>query len=111
METNGHWLTIIEYSQLKNLSISTVRRYIKSGHVKSKKENGKYYIFVSGSKITTKKEEEEKELLRLRLKVSEQEQRIKQLEEENNDLKMLVQLYEGGKNNADQQQELPDLPS
>ena len=45
MNQDGIWLPILEYANVKNISISTVRRGIKSGRFKYKEENGKYLIF------------------------------------------------------------------
>ena len=44
---NEYWLTINEYSQYRDISVSTIRRYIKNKSVVSKFENGKYLIKVS----------------------------------------------------------------
>lgn len=42
---SGKWLTIQEFSNINNISISTIRRKIKSGKFKSKLVDGKYQIF------------------------------------------------------------------
>jgi len=95
MSNEGAWLSITDYSQYKNISISTIRRHIKSNLLRYKEESGKYLIFVpSKEKIKIK---EEGEILKLRLEVEEIKENLKKLKEENNELKMLVELYEAGK--------------
>ena len=47
--------------------------------------------------------------MELRFRLVELESKIRQLEEENNDLKMLVQIYEHDKNEENSQ--LPELPN
>jgi hypothetical protein len=96
----GTWLSIVDYSHFKNVSISTLRRHIQADLVKWKKIDGKYFIFTKNipdkqaqdKMINNNKDQFEYESLKnenLRLK------------EEIAELKMLVQLYEG------QQNELP----
>ncbi len=104
----GKWLSIAEYSQYRNISVSTIRRYIKADRVKYKLEGGKYLIYVSDENYTIRVNQKEREELSLKMTIVELKDRIKVLEEENNDLKMLVDLYEGNK--IDQSQSLPDLP-
>jgi len=99
----GFWLSILEYANYRKVSISTVRRYIKSDRVQSKKEDGKFFIFVSNENYEKRQDitkgKEEGELARLK-------EQIKTLKEENNDLKMLVDLYENQKRHHD----LPEIP-
>ena len=92
--SGGQWLTIQEYSQFKSLSISSIRRYIKANRVKWKKKEGKYLIFVDAQKLKPVKENQEQELVSLRLQVNDLQHKIKKLSEENDELKMLVQIYE-----------------
>ena len=104
----GHWLTIPEYSTYRNKSVSTIRRYIKSNRVTYKLDDGKYLIFVSDENYQNKKSIIEKEEMELRFKVLELEARIRTLEEENNDLRMLVNIYES---TNQQHEQLPELPN
>ncbi len=104
MPDHGSWLSINEYSTIKNISVSTIRRRIKSGRVKHKFEDGKYYIFDTITEYS-----DDANSLGLKLKVRELEQKIKILEMENIDLKMLVNLYEKNQQ-KDKSQELPELP-
>lgn len=105
MQIEGLWLSISEYSQLKNISVSTVRRYIKSERVKFKKENGKFLIFISEENYS-KHKSNDAELLEAKLKVQELELQLKALRLENDELKMLVDLYEGQTKN----EQPPELP-
>lgn len=51
---NGHWLTINEYCTYRGISVSTVRRYIKSNAVVYKKADGKFFILVRFEKYQNK---------------------------------------------------------
>jgi len=91
--SEGVWLSINDYSRYKNVSISTIRRHIKSNILKHKEENGKYFIYVpSTEKVRLRGEEE---VLRLKFEVELLRSNLRQLQEQNNELKMLVDLYEG----------------
>ncbi len=105
----GHWLTIPEYSSYRDKSVSTIRRYIKSDRVKYKLDDGKYFIFVSHENYQNKQTSQEREDMELRFRLVELESKIRQLEEENNDLKMLVEIYEHDKKEENSQ--LPELPN
>jgi len=48
MNQNGIWLSILEYASTKKVSISTLRRGIKSNQLLFKEENGKYFIWAEG---------------------------------------------------------------
>lgn len=39
-----HWLSVVEYASYKKISMSTLRRRIKSNLVEFRLENGKYFI-------------------------------------------------------------------
>jgi hypothetical protein len=96
---DGIWLSILEYANTKKTSISTIRRSIKSGHLKHKEENGKYFIWMKDLSM-------QKEELSLKLENEFLKRKNRELEEEVNDLKMLLQVYESTTN----QLELPPLP-
>ena len=81
MQDNEQWLSIIEYSICTKKSISTIRRYIKANRLKFKEVDGKYLIFTN--KVNKKI-----------IETDELEIKIKKLEQENLELKMLVDLYE-----------------
>lgn len=95
MITDGIWLSITDYSRYKDVSISTIRRHIKQNIVKYREDNGKYFIYVPSSEKVKQREEEE--ILRARLEIELLKTKLRDLEEENNELKMLVHLYESGR--------------
>ena len=99
MNQDGIWLSILDYASVKKISISTIRRSIKSGHIKFKEENGKYFIW-------TKEVVVEKIELSLKMENEFLKKRNRELDEEINDLKMLMQVYE----NNFKQVGLPPLP-
>jgi cell division protein FtsB len=101
MNQDGVWLPIIEYANVKKTSISTIRRSIKAGHVKYKEENGKYLVW---TKLNI-----EKDLISSSLEIELLKKEIKKLNEENNDLKMLLSIYENNTVN-NFQINLPPLP-
>ncbi|PIK14302.1 hypothetical protein [Halobacteriovorax sp. JY17] len=108
MQIEGLWLSISEYSQLRNISVSTVRRYIKSERVRFKKENGKFLIFMSEENYNKYENRNgtEGELLKSKLEIQELQLQLKSLQLENDELKMLVDLYEGQSNTN----QLPEIP-
>ncbi len=106
MNQDGIWLSILDYANIKKTSISTIRRSIKAGHVKYREENGKYFIW-------TKEIPEENRVdysnakaeLAQKLEVEFFKRQNRELQEEINDLKMLLSVYE-----SQQITELPPLP-
>lgn len=84
IQSTDKWLTILEYCKHRNKSISTVRRYIKAKNLTYKLEDGKYLILVRNYKLENSKEENLDSL----------NKEIRKLKEENQELKMLVDLYE-----------------
>lgn len=103
MNQDGIWLSILDYANTKKTSISTIRRSIKAGHVKYKEENGKYFIWTKEIKVDYSSE---KIGLGLKLELEFMKRQNRELQEEVNDLKMLLAVYE----NQDQRQQLPPLP-
>jgi cell division protein FtsB len=100
MNQDGIWLSILDYAGLKKISISTIRRSIKAGHVKYKEENGKYLIWTN--KIINKEDAS----LKIELEILKSENR--KLQEEIGDLKTLLSAYEFQNINAFEA--LPYLP-
>ncbi len=100
MNQEGIWLSILDYANVKKTSISTIRRAIKAGHIKHKEESGKYFIW---TKETTLKKEE----LSMKLENEYLKKKNRELEEEVNDLKMLLEVYES----SVQQEQFPPLPA
>lgn len=105
--TDGLWLSITDYSIYKKVSISTIRRHIKNNILKHKEEDGKYFIYVASSDRVKLKEEEE--TLRVKLENELLKSQLRQLREENNELRMLVDLYEK-KSEVQRFSEPPELP-
>lgn len=97
-EQKGIWLTILDYATYKELSISTVRRYIKANRVKHKLVDGHFEIFVSEEKIANAESRKLDEVTKLKKEIEGLRIQIRTLAEANNDLKMLVQIYEGAQN-------------
>lgn len=94
----GVWLSISDYSRYKNVSISTIRRHIKNNILKYKEENGKYFIYVASTEKVRLREEEE--LLKAKLEIELLRSQLRQMNEENAALKMLVELYEKGSSDS-----------
>ena len=90
--TAGVWLSINDYSRYKDVSISTIRRHIKNNILKYKEENGKYFIYVPSTEKLRLREEEE--VLKIKLETELLRTQIRRLREENNELRMLVEIYE-----------------
>lgn len=101
----GVWLSISDYSRYKNVSISTIRRHIKNNILKYKEENGKYFIYVASTEKVRIREEEE--TLKLKLEIELLRNQLRQANEENAALKMLVELYESNSQPQIKKNELP----
>jgi len=106
--TDGVWLSITDYSTYKKVSISTIRRHIKTNILKHKEEDGKYYIYVAS--VGRVKLKEEEELLRVKLELELYKSQIRELRDENSGLRMLVDLYENKTSNNFTTTEPPELP-
>ncbi|MGE3608833.1 MAG: hypothetical protein AB7I27_04525 [Bacteriovoracaceae bacterium] len=107
--TEGVWLSINDYSRYKNVSISTIRRHIKNNILKHKEENGKYFVYVPSSERVKVREEEE--ILKLKLEIELLRTNIRQLRDENNELKMLVEIYEKKESDSLINEMPPEVPS
>lgn len=105
----GVWLSISDYSRYKNVSVSTIRRHIKNNILKHKEENGKYFIYVSSQGKLQLREEEE--VLKLKLEMELMQMKLRELKEENSELKMLVALYEGTPTSQKNNELPPMVPS
>ncbi|MBF0311898.1 MAG: hypothetical protein HQK50_15595 [Oligoflexia bacterium] len=91
-----HLLSIMDYAAREKVSISTIRRMIKSSKVKYKKINGKYYIH-SDSCLPPGLQEQENNDEKYEQILSEYarlKKEFKRMEEDNIELKMLVKIYE-----------------
>lgn len=89
----GTWLSILEYSHFKKVSISTIRRHIKANLVKWREEDGKHFVWTAADAgdIETRKEGE---VLALKLELQRLKNENRLLRGELDELKMLVHLYE-----------------
>ena len=90
------------------MSISTIRRHIKTNILKHKEEEGKYLIYVPSSEKVKLREEEE--TLRIKLENEMLKTQVRQMREENNELRMLVELYEKKSGEPMKVGEPPELP-
>lgn len=97
--TEGTWLSILDYSHYKKVSISTIRRHIKANLVKWKEVEGKYLIWTAAatSDIDLKKESE---LVSLKFELQRLKLENRRLAEELAEAKMLIRLYEGDPTSA-----------
>ena len=102
----GTWLSIVDYASVKGISVSTIRRYIKDDKVKFKLVNGKYFISIPEA-IDLSDKMGDSESLKLKLEVERLKLKIQKLSSENDELKMLVNLYEG---KSSEKENLPELP-
>jgi homoserine trans-succinylase len=90
----GVWLSINDYSRYKSVSVSTIRRHIKNNILKHREEEGKYLIYVPSLERVKLKEEEE--ILRIKLELEFLKSQLRDLKNENSELRMLVDIYEKG---------------
>ncbi len=98
-----NWLPILDFAVLKGISTSTIRRYIKSGKINFKVEKGKYLILDDGrnfhenaflSRASFATEPAPKSDSLASPKIQELEKTLARMQEQNDELKMLVAIYE-----------------
>jgi DNA-binding transcriptional MerR regulator len=94
MNNQEQWLSILEYAAQTGNSISTTRRYIKSGKIKSKQVNGKYLILCE---LREKKPNNE---------FASYEKQIARQNREIEDLRTLIMLYESNFSSPEALEEL-----
>jgi hypothetical protein len=87
----GFWLSIVEYSQLKKVSISTLRRRIKSKTIKFKEVEGKYFIYSSSEQPLTSSQTQEYDW---KAEIEKLKNENRNLKEQLIDYENLVALYE-----------------
>ncbi|NBX75428.1 MAG: hypothetical protein EBQ92_02655 [Proteobacteria bacterium] len=97
-ESVGQWLPLIEYSIKSGVSLSTIRRKIKSNSIQFKLEKGKYLILFEvpmtdraerpNSQMHSVSSEEAQDT------IQKQKAKIRQLEQELNEMALLVQVLE-----------------
>ena len=95
----GMWIPLMDYATKKNLSLSTLRRYIKADKVMYKVEQGRYLLWdenlnVEQPSFPTQIEFEEEEVAFLQVSLRQLEQDLKRAHEEIAELKTLIALYE-----------------
>lgn len=96
-ESVGQWLPLIEYSMKSGVSLSTIRRKIKANSIPFKLEKGKYLILFSGDEFASMaglKPVNSSENSNQNQKIRSQEERIRQLEQELDEMALLVQTLE-----------------
>lgn len=98
------WMDINDYSLLKGISISTIRRYIKKEKLIWKFENGKYLIQINEWEYNDSFNESNAivYLKRLQDEHEELKRELIKTKQEINEYKMLVDLYEGRLNENNQ---------
>lgn len=104
-EIVGQWLPLTEYSVKSGVSLSTIRRKIKSQSIRFKLEKGKYLIYFEGSDPNLKGMQsssampsEKPTTHHINIQIDEmvrtQQARIQQLEQEKEELAFLVTALE-----------------
>jgi len=95
------WLSLDEYARVHDLSISTLRRRIKSKQVEFKLDNGKYFIKslkeVSPPQIPQLDGDLIMRIQELECENRELKREIVNLQKQNDDLSTLVSYYENSK--------------
>ena len=88
---SGDWLPLIDYAAQRGVSLSTLRRHIKSKKIRYRIENGKYLVYadepVKGNGHTAEPDT-------LRHRVDRLELELKMAQEQITEMKMLIALYE-----------------
>ena len=81
------WVPLLDYAVMNGLSTSTLRRYIKANKVQFKVERGRYLLRSESQKPQSWDQGATQNSISLY-------QRIRELEEQVGELKMLVAIYE-----------------
>jgi hypothetical protein len=85
---DGGWIPIIEYAMKRGVSVSTLRRRIRSNQVQHRLENGRYLI------LDEENNDQHEFQTRLESKLQKLESDLQRANEEISELKMLMALYE-----------------
>lgn len=80
----GQWISLMDYATKRGVSLSTLRRYIKSNKIDFKTENGRYLIWDDQSSASQDASANADEL----------RARLQEAQEEIAELKMLIAIYE-----------------
>lgn len=92
----GTWLPLVDYAFENGVSLSTLRRHIKSGKILHRKENGRYLIFTEGNGVAPGPAE----AANLKDRVSHLEGDLQKAREQIAELKTLIAVYEEGTSNG-----------
>ncbi len=92
---DGTWLSILDYSHFKKVSISTIRRHIKANLVKWREEDGKYLVWTAAAPQDIENRRES-EVLALKLEIGRLVRENRSLRQEVEEARMLIRLYEEG---------------
>ncbi len=89
----GAWISLVDYAHKHQISLSTLRRYIKSGKLSFRKEDGRYLILDDQATHVPLQIEPQR---RLAIENTHHplERQLLQAHEEIAELKTLVALYE-----------------
>lgn len=95
---SGQWLSLVEYSARKGVSLSTLRRHIKANKIEYRLVQGKYLVLdqssPGGEESFSVSSDNSEEAHSLKVKLESLETDLKQAQEEIAELKMLIALYE-----------------
>jgi hypothetical protein len=101
LEQETDWISLMDYASEYGVSLSTLRRHIKSGKVKYKVENGRYLLrspFAKGIVPAPRAESQRAPLPASTdasaVEIRDLKSRLQRAQEEISELKMLVALYE-----------------
>lgn len=92
LEQETDWISLMDYASEYGVSLSTLRRHIKSGKVKYKIENGRYLLHSPFAKGVAPAPQAATEAGAA--EVRELKLRLQRAQEEISELKMLVAIYE-----------------
>lgn len=91
----SQWLPLVDYAVKKGVSLSTLRRQIKSNRVQHRLDKGKYFILDTEEKhdafLSLRGQDD---VSALRDRVRDLEKALQKAREENSELKTLIALYE-----------------
>ena len=98
---NGLWIPLMDYAMKNGVSLSTLRRHIKSGKIPYKSEHGKYFIMSNTAAPKTAAAEwmaassdAAPASNPVEHRIEKLEVELKRAQEEISELKMLVAIYE-----------------
>lgn len=92
VQESGSWIPLLEYAVRKNLSLSTLRRYIKSDKVRYRLEKGKYFLLDESPQIG--RELNDPAQLDFQIKALQYEEELQKARQEIAELKTLIAFYE-----------------